>query len=144
MIELKEFRSVFYMRTGKFSRFFKWIMPPMPGLFFCCPSIGGGIFIQHGWYTRINAESVGKNLWVNQNVTIGWNDHGRPTIGDNVRIGVGAVIIGPVKIGNNVNIGANAIVVDDIPSNTTVCSPKARIVKESTKPTANARMMNWW
>lgn len=51
-----------------------------------------------------------------------------PTIGDNVTICAGAIIIGNVKIGDNATIGAGAIVVDDVPANSVVCSPKARVV----------------
>lgn len=38
-------------------------------------------------------------------------------------------MLGDIVIGDNVNIGANAIVVEDVPSNCTICSPKAQIVK---------------
>ena len=62
-------------------------------------------------------------------MTLGYKGDGCPTIGNNVTIGVGAVVIGDVKIGNNVRIGANAIVVHDVPDNCTVCSPAATIVK---------------
>ncbi len=92
-------------------------------------NIGGGLVIQHGTATDINAKSIGENLWINQRATIGWTEHGNPIIGNNVRIGVGAIVIGPISVGNNVNIGANAIVVEDVPDNVTICSPKAKIVK---------------
>jgi len=94
---------------------------------------GGGIYIQHGTSTILTAKRIGENLWVNQNVTIGWSGPGCPTIGDNVRIGTGAVVIGPITIGDNVNIGANAIVTKDVPSNTTVVSPHAFIIKRDGK-----------
>lgn len=51
-----------------------------------------------------------------------------PTIGDNVYIGAGAILIGGIKIGNNVKIGAGAIVVNDIPDNATVVCEKARVI----------------
>lgn len=86
--------------------------------------------MQHGWTCVVDAETVGENLWINQNVTIGHQGKGHPTIGDNVRIGSGAVLLGDIKIGNNVNIGANAIVVTDVPDNCTVCSPKAVVIKK--------------
>ena len=66
---------------------------------------------------------------VNQMVNIGYRGKGYPTIGDNVRVGVGAIVIGDIKIGNNVNIAAGAIVLEDVPDNCTVASPKAEIVK---------------
>lgn len=127
----KSMRNVFYMRLGLFGFLVKWILPGVKPFNMATKSanIGGGLFIQHGYATDINAKFVGENLWINQRATIGWTAKGQPTIGDNVTIGVGAVVLGPVKIGNNVNIGANAIVVEDIPDNVTVCSPKAKIVK---------------
>lgn len=102
--------------------------------------IEGGIFIEHGWAMVLDAEQVGENLWINQCVTVGYGRGGHPRIGNNVRIGTGAVVLGGITIGNNVNIGANAIVVNDVPSNCTVCSPKATIVKRHNGPTMNAQM----
>ena len=95
--------------------------------------MGGGIYVQHGTSTQLDAKRIGKNFWTNQNVTVGWNGPGNPSIGDNVRIGTGAVVIGPITIGDNVNIGANAIVTKDVPSNTTVVSPQAFICKRDGK-----------
>lgn len=91
--------------------------------------LGGGVFVQHGYCTDLSAESVGEGLWINQKVTVGWNKDGCPTIGKNVRIGVGAVIIGKITIGDNVNIGANAIVTHNVPSNCTVCPAESNIIK---------------
>ena len=131
MCGIREFRNVFYMRIGYVSMLISWLMPEMVEFSFATPSryVGGGVFVQHGWTCVVDAETVGENLWINQNVTIGHQGKGHPTIGDNVRIGSGAVLLGNIKIGNNVNIGANAIVVEDVPDNCTVCSPKAKIVK---------------
>lgn len=136
---IREFRNVFYMRMGYSSILISWLLPEMVELNFATPSryIGGGVLVQHGWTCVIDAETIGENLWINQNVTIGYRGSGHPTIGDNVRIGAGAVVLGNIKIGNNVNIGANAIVVDDIPDNCTVCSPKAKIIKQFTGLSAN-------
>ena len=91
--------------------------------------LGGGISISHGHSVEINAQQIGKNLHVFQNVTIGSrNTPEKPIIGDNVTIGAGAVVLGKIKIGNNVNIGANAVVVDDVPDNCTVVPLKSRII----------------
>ena len=91
--------------------------------------LGGGLFLQHGYCTDLSAREIGENCWINQRVTLGYIGDGCPIIGNNVTIGVGAVVLGDVKIGNNVRIGANAIVVHDVPDNCTVCSPAATIVK---------------
>lgn len=92
--------------------------------------IGEGLFIQHGFSTIISAKKIGKNCWINQQVTIGFtNKTDSPVIGDNVTIYAGAILIGNITIGDNAVIGAGAIVVDDVPANCVVCSPKAKIVK---------------
>lgn len=142
IVSRKEFRNVFYMRLSYLSILIKWLLPGMPTLEFGSKSrqIEGGLFIEHGWSMVIEAEHVGKNLWINQGVTIGYGRNGHPTIGDNVRIGTGAIVLGGITIGDNVNIGANAIIVEDVPSNCTICSPKATIVKRHDEPTMNARM----
>lgn len=127
-----EFRSLFLYRLGKKRHFFKYFMPKGAILLgFDVPreKLGGGLFIQHGYCTDLSAREIGEHCWINQRVTIGYKGDGCPTIGNNVTIGVGAVVIGDVKIGNNVRIGANAIVVHDVPDNCTVCSPAATVVK---------------
>ena len=75
--------------------------------------------------------SVGDKCCIMQRVTIAEGTVDNPTIiGDNVFIGVGAVIRSGKKIGNNVKIGANAVVTHDIPSNCVVGGVPARIIKE--------------
>ena len=130
-IAFAEFRSVFYFRMGKYSKIIIWLFPkPEMRLVFDCLSknVAGGIFIQHGYCTDISVRSIGENCWINQRVTLGYKDNGCPTIGNNVRVGVGAIIIGNVHIGDNVNIGAGAVVVKDVPSNTTVVSQPVRYI----------------
>lgn len=131
MIEYPAFRNVFYHRLWYLAVLIRWILPQHKTLEINTMQIGGGIYIQHGTSTIITAVRIGKNFWINQNVTVGWNGPGCPTIGDNVRIGTGAVVLGPISIGDNVNIGANAIVTKDVPSNTTVVSPQAHICKRN-------------
>ena len=132
MCGIREFRNELYIRHGNTSPPISWLTPELVETTSATPTrfVGGGVFVQHGWTCVVDAETVGENLWVNQNVTIGHQGKGHPTIGDNVRIGSGAVLLGDIKIGNNVNIGANAIVVEDVPDNCTVCSPKAKIIKQ--------------
>lgn len=132
-IGFAEFRSVFYFRMGRYTKLIKWMFPkPELHLGFDCLSknVGGGIFIQHGYCTDISVRSIGENCWINQKVTFGYKGNGCPTIGNNVRVGVGAIIIGDVYIGDNVNIGAGAVVVKDVPSNTTVVSQPARYIAQ--------------
>jgi serine O-acetyltransferase len=125
----REFRNLFYYRIGLAGHFLNIICPKMPTLFIGAKSIGEGLFIQHGYAIGISAESIGKNCWINQQVSIGYYNNGCPTILDNVTIRPGAVIIGKITIGNNVVIGANATVFNDIPDNCTVFPPLSRIVE---------------
>lgn len=71
---------------------------------------------------------IGKDAKIMQNVTIGKSNNASPVIGDNVFIGANACIIGGVKIGNNARIGAGAVVVKDVPDNTTVVAQPCRYI----------------
>ena len=78
-----------------------------------------------------NDAHVGKNCTIFQQVTIGLGNGGAPTIGDNVLIGAGAKIIGPIRIGNNVKVGAGCVVSIDIPDDATVVAAKPRVLFKS-------------
>ena len=82
--------------------------------------------------------TIGNNVWIYQNVTIGaktaQQGDGRtkenyPSIGDNTIIYAGAVIVGHVKIGKNCIIGANSLVINDVPDNSIVGGVPAKIIK---------------
>lgn len=103
-------------------------------------NIGPGMLIYHGTGIILGSGvKVGKNLTLLHDTTIGnrigsgsKGSLGFPELGDNVFIGCGAKIIGPIKIGNNVKIGANAVVISDVPDNATVVGVPAKIVKHTT------------
>ena len=136
IVAAKSNRDIFYMRIGQLSKLLKWYLPGelLCGIYSTKRNfIGGGLIIQHGWSMVLDAASVGENLWINQGVTVGYKGNGHPTIGNNVRIGTNAVVLGEITIGDNVNIGAGAVVVKDVPSNTTVVSPHAYICKRDGK-----------
>lgn len=94
--------------------------------------IEGGLYIGHTGVIRFyHTVRAGKNLSIGQLVTVGTKGlgvQGAPVIGDNVYIGVGAKVLGPIKIGNNVHIGANAVVLKDVPDDCTAVGVPARIV----------------
>jgi serine O-acetyltransferase len=87
--------------------------------------IGPGLFIQHGVATIVTAESIGSHCWINQQVTIGHDATGRPTLGDRVRVGAGAVVIGPITLHDGATVGANATVIHDVGPGETVVAPLA-------------------
>jgi serine O-acetyltransferase len=82
-----------------------YLCRPINTVFIYTNTIGPGLFIQHGFSTIISAKSIGKDCWINQQVTIGYsNVTDCPTIGDNVTIHAGAKVIGKVTIGNNARV----------------------------------------
>lgn len=137
VLSYAEFRNLFDYRirsSGQFppnTRFLK-DRPRANDLHFNLKSLGGGAFVQHGSSTWIFARSIGKNLFINQNVTIGQGRGGAPTIGDNVSIRTGAVVVGAIKIGSNVMIGANAVVNFDVPDGARVYAPRSVMVLPQT------------
>lgn len=87
--------------------------------------IGIKLFIDHGIGVVIGeTATIGDNCTIYHNVTLGGTgkdkDKRHPDIGNNVIIGTGAKILGPIKIGNNVKVGANSVVIKDVPDNVTV------------------------
>lgn len=129
MTAYPEYRNVFYLRSGMPGKLFSFLCPPLSSLYLWTENIGPGLFIQHGFATIVSAEAIGKNCWINQQVTIGFsNKTDRPTIGDNVTIHAGAKIIGKVRIGDNAKVGANSVVTRDVPPNVTVMGVPAAVV----------------
>lgn len=87
--------------------------------------IGKRLFIDHGTGIVIGqTATIGDNCTIYHGVTLGGTGKDtlkrHPDIGNNVLIGCGAKILGPINIGNNVKIGANAIVLKDVFDNTTI------------------------
>lgn len=127
-IHLKEFRNVVYKRVGPLSLLVSWLWRRQDNLTLACRDIGPGIIIQHGYSTVVCANRIGRNFRVNQCVNIVWNEDRQPTIGDNVSVYAGAIVVGGVTIGNNVVIGAGAVVVKDVPDNSLVVGNPMRII----------------
>jgi len=133
-----EFRNVFYLRCGTKAWLLSWLCPRLNSLDIVCPSIGPGLFIQHGENTFVTAESIGENCWIGRHVVIGYsNETDYPTIGDNVRIYAGAKIIGKIKIGDNATIGLNTVITQDVAPHATMLGVPGKVVWVSNKPPAH-------
>ncbi len=105
--------------------------------------IGNYFFIDHGNGVVIGETTeIGDNVMMYHHVTLGghgwWADNKgqkrHPTIEDNVILGVGCMILGPVTVGKNSKIGAGAIIIEDVPENSTVVSELGKyIIKKGKK-----------
>lgn len=95
--------------------------------------IGRRCYIDHGMGVVIGETAeIGDDVLMYHSVTLGAFTNERvkrhPTIGNNVMLGAGAVILGNIKIGDNSKIGANSVVLKDIPENSTAVGAPARII----------------
>ena len=99
--------------------------------------IGQRFFIDHGTGVVIGETTeIGDDCVMFHNVTLGGTGKHRgkrhPTIGDNVYIGTGATLLGPISVGSNAKIGAGSFIrMHDVPTNSTAAGPPARLVKRS-------------
>ena len=87
--------------------------------------IGHGFFIDHGMGVVIGETAeIGDNVTIYQGVTLGGTGFQggkrHPTVEDNVTIGSGAKLLGPITVGHGSKIGANTVVIHDVPPNSTV------------------------
>ena len=95
--------------------------------------IGKRFFIDHGMGVVIGETSeIGNNVFIYQGVTLGGlatkTGKRHPTVFDNVVIGAGAKILGPIKIGCNTKIGSGSVVLQDVPEYSTVIGVPGRVV----------------
>ncbi len=98
----------------------------------CEVNVGRNFRIDHfGGIVVSGYASFGDNCVLRNGVTVGLKNienKTAPNIGNNVNIGAGAKLLGPLKIGDNVDIGANAVVISDVPSNSIAVGIPARII----------------
>ena len=96
-------------------------------------TIGRHLFIDHGFTVIGETAEIGDNVTIYQCVTLGGTNPANgvpgkrhPTLCDNVIIGSGAQILGPITVGPRARVGANAVVTDDVPEGATMIGLKAR------------------
>ena len=96
--------------------------------------IGERFFIDHGTGIVIGETAeIGDDCLLYQGVTLGGTgkDVGKrhPTLGNNVMVGAGAKVLGPIHVGNNARIAANAVVLREVPDNATVVGVPGHVVR---------------
>ena len=96
--------------------------------------IGGGFFIDHGSGVVIGETAeIGEGVTLYQGVTLGGTGlqpgKRHPSLGDNVTVGSGAKLLGPIFVGDGAKIGANTVVVEDVPPGSTVVGNPGHPVK---------------
>ena len=110
-------------------------------------SIGRRFFIDHGMAIIIGETTeIGDDVTIYQGVTLGGTgkDTGKrhPTIGNRVMISSGAKVLGPFKVGDDVKIGAGAVVLKEIPPNCTVVGIPGTIVKRNGQSTQDLNQVD--
>lgn len=121
-------------------RFYYWYIHRMnikkTGIHIAPNCVGPGLHLVHRGFRRLGEKSymkIGANCTCLPMVLFGKKSPDVPEkcfeIGDNCYIGVGAIILGPIKIGNNVTIGGGAIVTKDVPDNCVVAGVPAKIIR---------------
>ena len=141
------FRYTYYMRKVQQGGCFKFFWMGMQRL--CMErtliqipyqtQIGEGLYIGHFGHIIINPGcKIGKNFNIAAGVLIG-NAQGKypgtPTIGDNVKVGQNAIIIGKINIGNDVLVAPGAFVNFDVPDNSIVIGSPGKIIPRDSSPT---------
>lgn len=97
-------------------------------------TIGRRLVIDHGTGVVIGATTeIGDDCLIYQGVTLGGTGISagkrHPTLGNNVMVGSGAKILGPIHIGNHARVAANAVVLRDVPENSTVVGVPGHVVR---------------
>ena len=136
LMQIPAYRNLVCYRLRGFAKtFFLWHYKKMDTLFMGCKEIGAGFYIHHGVATVIEAKSIGENCFISQQVTLGYVGDEAPTLGNNVTVHPGAIILGGVHLGDNCTVGAGAVVLSDVAEGATVgCVPpsaKSDVIAET-------------
>ena len=133
MIHYPEYAFIFFWRTKKKITYLnKLFTSGYECKIFGSTKIAGGLVCFHPFSTVINAKSIGENFEFRNGLTIGnkFNDNSLlPVIGNNVTVGANVCIIGDITIGDNVMIGAGSVVVKSVPSYSVVVGNPAKVIK---------------
>ena len=138
----KEFRNLLLHRLVYPSRSLKsWahfalarmLWKPLDSLYLSTLNIGGGLYIQHGVSTVVNAERIGKNCRIYQQVTIGAKGDDVPVLEDNVSVTCGAIVLGNITMHANSIAAAGAVVIKDVPENAIVAGVPAKVIGYKTE-----------
>jgi serine O-acetyltransferase len=102
-------------------------------------TIGTDFFIDHGSGVVIGETAeIGDRVTLYQGVTLGGTGFARgkrhPTLNDDVTVGSGAKLLGPVTVGRNAKVGANTVVIEDVPAETTVVGNPGHPVRVEGRP----------
>ena len=102
-------------------------------------SIGSDFFIDHGSGVVIGETTeIGDRVTLDPGVTLGGTGFARgkrhPTLQDDVTVGSGAKLLGPVTVGRNAKVGANTVVIEDVPDHTTVVGNPGHPVRVEGRP----------
>lgn len=97
-------------------------------------NVGEGLFIDHGMGVVVGETAdIGRDVTLYQGVTLGGTGFAtgkrHPTVGDNVTIGSGAKLLGPIEVGHGAKVGANSVVITDVPPNSTVVGNPGHVVR---------------
>ena len=96
--------------------------------------IGGGFLIAHFPNVSIHKDCIiGENVTIRQGCSIAVSNGKTPVIGNNVDIGISAIIMGDIKVGDNAVIGANSLVCHDVDKNTVVVGNPAKKIRNRRK-----------
>jgi serine O-acetyltransferase len=136
----RPFRSILYHRLRQrgfqarvAAKLLSAVYHGEPAFYLTCDDIGAGLMMMHGFATIVVAHSIGEDCQIAQQVTIGYDDRGAPpTIGDRVRIGAGAIVVGPITVGADAVVGAGAVVVRDVPAGAVVGGVPAKVLPGAT------------